>query len=309
MILTVTLNPCIDKTYIVENFKTGVLNRAVSVRTDAAGKGINVSRFLTVMGVDNIATGFMAGENGSFIKKQLDDIEKVKNRFIDVSGNVRVNAKIIDRAENKMTELNEPSFTVNEAELNELKKIIKGIGSGNTVIFSGSAPDGVDAAAYAGLLKFAKDCGNTVYFDADGENFKRGIEEKPFFVKPNDFELSLYAGEQLNYLDDIKTVAKSINKIGIEYVAVTLGGKGALLSTKDKTYYAPPLKVKIKSTVGAGDAFTAGFTYAMERGLDERAALCYAMALSAAKVETEGTVPPTHDMVMNNLKKVIISEG
>lgn len=308
MILTVTLNPCVDKTYEVYNFKAGALNRAISVRIDAAGKGINVSRFLKVLKCDTVATGFMAGNNGAFIKKQLDGVEGVSNRFVSVNGDVRVNSKIIDRKDNTLTELNEPSFTVDTTAQSKLKDIIKELGSGNIVIFSGSAPSGIDANSYASYIAFARECGAKVFFDADGDNLKQGIEQVPMFIKPNLFELSQFLGRELTDIPDIATQAAEINNKGIRYVLVSLGEDGAILSTKNIALYAPALKVDVKSTVGAGDALTAGFAFAFEKGYDDRTAFSYAVALASAKVETQGTQPPSYEKIMKNISRVKISE-
>ncbi len=103
MIVTVTMNPAIDKTVEIDSLLAGGLNRIRSVEYDAGGKGINVSKTIRELGGESIATGFLGGNAGKTIESVLND-KKIKNDFIWVEGETRTNTKVFERNGN-VTEL------------------------------------------------------------------------------------------------------------------------------------------------------------------------------------------------------------
>jgi fructokinase len=54
----------------------------------------------------------------------------------------------------------------------------------------------------------------------------------------------------------------------LEMVAVTRGGHGSLLVTRDEWHEHPGIAVRVEDTIGAGDAFTAALTHYLLRGAD-----------------------------------------
>ncbi len=106
MIITVTLNPALDKTIEIDEFKIGNVNRIVSTRVDAGGKGINVSKVIKELKYKSLALGFLGGRSGNQIKKYLDDLN-IDNDFLPVEGETRTNLKIIDKVNNTHTDINE----------------------------------------------------------------------------------------------------------------------------------------------------------------------------------------------------------
>lgn len=121
MITTVTANPAIDRTIIVEDLKIGYVNRVIRSRVDAGGKGINVAKNLKNLGDDVIALGFI-GPNAKYIIDCLED-EGIKTDFVKIKNETRTNIKISDISRGEVTDLNEYGPHVSEEEIELLKKV------------------------------------------------------------------------------------------------------------------------------------------------------------------------------------------
>ena len=112
MIITVSMNPAIDKTVEIEALQPGGLNRIQKVEYDAGGKGINVSKTICELGGESIATGFLGGNAGKTIENVLNE-KKIRNEFIWVEGETRTNTKVFEKS-GAVTELNEPGPVITE---------------------------------------------------------------------------------------------------------------------------------------------------------------------------------------------------
>ena len=175
MIITVTLNPAIDKTLEVDNCTINSINRVSSIKIDAGGKGINVSKVIKSLKGESIALGALAGSTGEFIKSYLDD-EKIKNDFVFVGGETRTNIKIVDKVKNTNTDINEPGNSISEEEINRIKeKVFNDIKEDDILVLSGSVPQGVEKNIYEVWIKDAKKLGVKTILDANGELLKKGL--------------------------------------------------------------------------------------------------------------------------------------
>lgn len=148
MIYTVTLNPAIDKTVVMENFSAGAVNRVSSIRVDAGGKGINVSKCLQKLGADTVAAAILAGDAGKQLENMLAEL-KIPVLQINVPGQSRTNLKIIDPVKKENTDINEPGPGVSREDLEKLKQLLgQKVAAGDSVVLSGSLPAGTDAGLY-----------------------------------------------------------------------------------------------------------------------------------------------------------------
>lgn len=304
MIITVTLNPAIDKTVTVGKLCPGELNKVCSSREDAGGKGINVSKTIKSLGGKSIATGFLGGLPGDGIARTLKELE-IEADFVQIGGQTRTNLKIAD-ADGCVTEVNEPGPLVSATECERLEeKIRERIAPGDLAVLSGSLPKGIPTDFYAKLTGMIKALGASVFVDADSEVFAHAVCAKPDVMKPNLAELERYFSKEADGMmqADETTLQRAVRlgRIlrgrGVGEVLVSLGGEGAVFLCTEGDYYAPALSVLVKSTVGAGDAMVAAYAYAKDRGmsLEERIRLC--MAVSAGAVTTEGTNPADFETV------------
>ena len=265
-VATITLNPSVDKTVILERFIPYGLNRVKSTRLDSGGKGINAARVIKSFGIEVTATGFIAGENGSFVTDCLSRAG-IGHDFLQIDGETRVNLKIFDEAARKMTEINEQGFHISEenSELFKLRfeKLMDRVG---IVVLSGSLPQGLPASFYAKLISIAKNRGVNAVLDADGEALRLGVDAVPYAIKPNLYELETLVGRKCESTKAIAAASRELIYRGIQVVIVSMGANGAVIVTKDEGYKADTWEIEEQSAVGAGDSMAAALACSILNG-------------------------------------------
>lgn len=303
MIITVTMNPAIDKTVELEHFEHGGLNRLKNITLDAGGKGINVSRTMKELGGETIACGFVAGDSGQTILRILKK-QGIPADFVEVDGETRTNMKVVE-PDGTVTELNEPGPTVSENKLDELIEKLLGYANEEALfILAGSIPSGVSKTVYRRIITAVKERGAKVFLDADGELFVNSLEAKPNMIKPNRVELEEYvkADHRLDEEELIRAAKQFVDQ-GIELIAVSMGSEGAMFLQGQMVLRCPALAVKPHSTVGAGDAMVAALAYGISRNMTLQECAILGMATSAGAVTTKGTKPPSRELVEKLMKK------
>ena len=307
MIITVTLNPALDKTIEIDDFKIDNVNRIVSTRVDAGGKGINVSKVIKELKSKSIALGFLGGSSGNQIKNYLDDIT-IDNNFLPLKGETRTNTKIFDKVNNTHTDINESGPSLSEEDIINIKeKIMEICKKDSLVVLSGSVPSGVSTSIYGDMIKDIKNKGGKVILDAEGELLMQGIKAGPYLVKPNIEELEKAFNIEINNEDELIKTAKRILEYGVKYVVISQGSEGSLFITNDKIAKVKGIKVKVKSTVGAGDSMVAALAIATELDYCFEEAIKLACATSTANVMTEGTQTGRLVDIEKIKKEIIIS--
>ena len=307
MIITVSMNPAIDKTVEVSRLLPGGLNRILKVEYDAGGKGIDVSKTIRELGGESIATGFLGGNAGKTIENVLNE-RNIQNDFIWVDGETRTNTKVFEE-NGEVTELNEPGPIIGEEQMKKLMNKLEEYADENALfILAGSIPNGVDKHIYAKIIRLVHTKGAKVLLDADGELFRNSLAAGPDMIKPNRVELEEYAGIDYRASDEeILQMARDLLAKGMKTVAVSMGKSGAMIVREGFEVRCPALSVKAHSTVGAGDAMVAALAYSWDQNLDDEETVRLCMAASAGAVTTIGTKPPTKELV-DELKKQVILE-
>lgn len=302
MIYTVTLNPSIDYIVRLDKVEVGQVNRMDSDDKYAGGKGINVSRILKRLDIDNTATGFIGGFTGRFI---TDEIEKegIETSFVPVLEDTRINVKI--KADQE-TEINGPGPVVSDAELAQLKEKLSHLTVGDVVVFAGSAPSNLGNKVYKELLPLAKEAGASIVCDFEGQTLLDSLVYQPLLVKPNNHELEAIFGVTLSSLDDIEHYARRILEMGAQNALISMAGDGALLVTKDSAYFAHPIKGKVKNSVGAGDSMVAGFTGKFVTSHDALEALKWGVACGTATTFSDDLA--TIDFIKETYNKVEVEK-
>lgn len=308
MIVTVTMNPAIDKTVEIERLQAGGLNRIRKVEYDAGGKGINVSKTICELGGESLATGFLGGNAGKTIENVLNE-KNIRNDFLWVEGETRTNTKVFEE-NGAVTELNEPGPVINEEQLEALKRKLLGYAAADTLfILAGSIPNGVDKNIYGDIIRMVHEKGAKVLLDADGELFRNALKAKPDIIKPNRVELEEYAGfDYRASVEELLKIAQNLMQEGIDTVAVSMGKSGAMLVRRGYEVKCPALSVRAHSTVGAGDAMVAALAYSWDNKLGNEDTVKLCIATSAGAVTTVGTKPPTRELVDSLKDQVIIEE-
>lgn len=306
MILTVTLNPAIDKTASVEELVVGGLNRLDHVLMNAGGKGINVSKTIQALGGVSTACGFVGGNNGRYITNCLDELA-ITHAMVWVEGETRVNLKVLNQ-DMELTELNESGPMIREAYVDELcEKIQTLLRQDDILVLSGSAPKGVNKNIYETLTRLAKSKGASVLLDADGELFELGIKAIPDVIKPNKYELCKYfkVDESIS-MKELIVLARGLIDKGIGLIVISMGKEGSIYLNKDGCMSSGALEIEANSSVGAGDAMVAALALALERKFAMEDMIRLAVASSAGAVCTQGTAPADLKTVNALSKQVVI---
>lgn len=290
MITCVCMNPALDKTIELDGFAYGSLNRVKRSMTDAAGKAVNVAIVLSRLGERAQLVGVNYRDGGDKVSARLSD-EGVNSEFVWLDGALRVNIKALDTQTGKITEINESGAPITSGALkNADDMIVRAAAGSDFVVLTGSLPKGTDADYYRRTIERinAGTCAHCV-LDCDGERLSEGIKAKPFLIKPNKYELGLLCGRELNDRSDILNCARQIARAGVKWVAVSMGGEGALIAGENEAYFAAALDVPVRSTVGAGDSMVAGLVHGFALGGGAAEALRWGAACGNASVMTEGT--------------------
>lgn len=307
MIITVTLNPAVDRTIYVDELNKGEVNKAISSIIDPGGKGINVSKVVKSLGHDTAALGFLGGDTGDFIKKALLEKNIIEN-FTIVEKPTRMNIKIVSSGTGETTDVNEPGGPISSDELEkftaDFKKTVK---SGDIVVLSGSVPKGVPVDIYKDLTDIANEAGCRVILDVSGQYLSEGIKAKPYLIKPNIHELEELLGEKLENEEDIIRASRNIINNGVAIVCVSMGSKGALLIGRDFIIHGNPVRVDVKSTVGAGDSLVGGMVSGLNESSTLEDAFKLGMTASVAAVMQVGTKAPSIEEIKSIYDRVTVT--
>ena len=308
MIITVTLTPALDKTVVLPGFAVNQVNRIESLRLDAGGKGINVSKVLRSLGTDSLATGILGGGTGRYIENSLREAG-IACDFVHVEQETRTNLKVIDPQNHTNTDINEPGAPVGPEVLEEvLGKVLAAAHPGDIAVLAGKAPAGTPDTVFADWIARLKAAGVSVYLDADAGLLIQGVRALPALIKPNDAELSRLTGRKFSDIGEMAGAARELVSQGIGTVVVSLGGDGALFITADQALRGYGLHVPVRSTVGAGDSMMAAMAHGAARGMEFAHTCALAMAVSAAAVTMPGTQAADRETVNELLKQVTMEK-
>jgi 6-phosphofructokinase 2 len=281
MIYTITLNPALDRILTVESIEYNNPNRVDGDERYAGGKGIDVSKALTRLGVDNKAIGFSGGFTGQELEGCLFNLG-VNCEFVRISAETRTNVYIHETARNRQISFNLRGPFIQSFELMEMIDVIKGLEDADYIILSGSLPAGVNPIIYQKIVEIAKGKGATVVLDSDDEPFRAGLRAKPHIIKPNVHELERLMARQLKDVSAIVDAAVEVHERGIDVVLVSMGARGVLLVTDDERWIAHPPRVTVTNTIGAGDSAVAGFVQSLVLGETFKEAVTRAAATGTA---------------------------
>lgn len=290
MILTITLNPSVDIAYQLDTFHLDTVNRVEKVQKTAGGKGLNVTRVLKQVGEDVVATGFIGGEIGSYVKKQLTRND-IKNSFVEIGNETRNCIAVLH--DGQQTEILEQGPTIQEHEaLNFIEHLENILNNVEVVVISGSLPKGLASNYYVEIVELCKQCDVAVVLDCSGEALKKVLEsqQKPTVIKPNTEELSQLIGKNItDDIQELKSVLSGQLFQGIEWIVVSLGAKGAFAKHNDKFYRVKIPKINVVNPVGSGDSTVAGIAASLAHALPDVGLLKNANVLGMLNAQEEQT--------------------
>ena len=302
-IITITLSPAFDIHCSVPNFKPYHENLAEITSTDAGGKGVNISRALTLNGIQNLAFVILGNDNRDSFERALND-ENIVYRSLSVDGRIRENITCHTEGAPE-TRISFKGFEVN-AELlaKSADSLLPDVDNDTIITFTGRVPSGIDMDSIKSFLREFSEKGARLVIDSRSFSLNDLRELKPWLIKPNQEEISEYLGRNITDFSEVISAARNLHQDGIENVTVSLGDAGAMLVCDDGTFVAKPPKIDAISTIGAGDSSIAGFLAAETNGLMSYEKLCLAVAYGSAACLTEGTKPPSAENISDILSKI-----
>lgn len=288
-IYTVSLNPSLDKTLSVSRLRPGELNRARVLRTDLAGKGMNVSRALRALGLDSTIVGFVGGATGQTLRRGLVEAGFTVH-MIEVDEESRQNITLLDESSGQYTKINEPGARVEAHHIQAMLTLIGELARpGDLWAFCGSLPPGAPPDLYAQLIRLVQAKGGQAFLDTSGVALREGVTAQPFALKPNHEEAAEVLGHPLEDEMACHEAVRQLGAQGIELVALTRGADGLVLGLRGEVVTAQPPPVSARSPIGAGDATLAGLIWAVSEGCDVREMARRAVACGTAAAMQEGT--------------------
>jgi len=289
-ILTLTMNPTLDIGLDVDRLVPNQKLRAESVRREPGGGGINVARGIHRLG-GKVCALFNGNERlGPRLASLLED-EGVPCRRLPVVGDLREGFSVRVKDTDELFHFVLPGPELTEKETQQaLDAVLSFEPTPRYLVASGGLPPGADDDFYARLARGAAQQGIRLALDTHGKPLHAALEESVYLIKPNIREFAELAGEKA---DDEQAIRKQAQKVvahyPIEVLIVTLGDKGALLTTPDTQLRFQPPRTRTVSPVGAGDSFLAACIHRLASGASLREALQGGVAGAAAAVMTPGT--------------------
>jgi 1-phosphofructokinase family hexose kinase len=291
MILTVTLNPALDRTMIVPNFQAAFRHRATDTVMLPGGKGINVARAAKALGRPVIATGFIGGRKGDQIVSELND-EGILCDFVRVVGESRISTAVVDPNSNEVTEINEQGPEISPDELGRLhEKLDYLCKAADVVVFAGSVPPGLGDDCYADLIEHTRRLGVVSFFYTYGEPLRRGIKACPNYAFPKLVEAEKVIGYEFTGLDDQIGAARKMREMGAGSVVITYRyGCVAELAYGEgsRTFIGRIPEVDVVSPIGWGDSIVGGYLVSLLEGDSPAECLRFGLACGAANVMRYG---------------------
>lgn len=304
MIITVTLNPALDKTVTLPGFAINTVNRVQSARLDPGGKGINVSKTIQALGGSTLVLGVLGGAAGGYIKTALDAMN-LANDMVLTPEPTRTNIKIVDPILQTSTDINEPGGPLSPESLHAVwDKLIHAVKPGDTVVFAGKNPPGVADSQLADWIRRLHALDVQICVDTVGEPMRQAIAEHPAIIKPNRSELEELMGTPLPTDAAVLDAARSLVAQGVGLVTVSLGGDGALFVTRDTVIRGYSPKIPVISTVGAGDSMMAALAYYRSAGCALEETARRSLAVASAAVTCSGSQPPSLDRILPLIDRI-----
>lgn len=307
MVITVTLNPSLDRTLHFPSVAWGAVNRASSSALDLSGKGVNVSIALRQLGHDSVVMGLAAGTFGRVLVEGLEALG-YRCAFVETEGETRSNVTVIEDSTGRSMKLNESGPPASPAALAALEERLATLLSpGDIVVLAGSLPPGAPVDTYARMIDVAHGCGARVALDSSGPALAAGCRAAPDLVKPNEHEAAELLGRSLS--GDLCETLRALRALGPQRVLLSLGAAGAAYSDGTGCWRAIPPPITEVNNVGAGDAALAGALAAWAEGAPPEGIVRMAVATGTATTCLDGTAFPEREAVEQMASRVTVMRG
>jgi len=313
VILTVTLNPCLDLLLGTRGLVPHDTNRVLTREEDAGGKGTNLSRVAAELGAQTTACVLLGGGTGAHVQRVLE-LQGVTPAIIPTRAQTRINVSVQDGTDRPPTTFNMKGGPVSDAEWQQLLRTVLELAPrARWVCLGGSLPEGVPMDAWRTLVAALRALPVRILLDADDEPLRLGLEAGPHLIKPNLAEASRLLGRPVDDLDQAFAAASELRDrmaargADDPAVIISMGAAGAVLVTAAGSWHAPAIPVAARSTIGSGDSLLGGLLAAFAHGHDWEEALRWGVAAGAATALTDGTEIARRPVVQELLARAVVA--
>ncbi len=305
MILTVTLNPMLDKTVAVGSVRRGAVSRASGVSMIVGGKGVNVSRQLRALGEETVATGFLGGEIGSLIERLLDE-EGIPRNFVRTGGMTREGVTYLE-SDGTMTSVFEPPGAVTASDAERLLVVCREAASrAGWVVLSGSSPSAPSDDVFRLVAADCRSRGIPVALDSYGSALRQAVESVPDFMKPNREEYEQTFGTRISGAPDMVRAARSLVERGVRYALVTDGARPFAAADAEGAWLVTPPEVRTVDPTGSGDSMVAAMLYGLTRSWAFADCIAFGAASGAANARTRHVARSSREEIESLLGGVTV---
>ena len=287
MILTLTINPAVDRTVLVDHLVFEDRGYILSRSDGAGGRGINASRVIHSFGGKTAAILTAGGDTGAKIQELLKN-DGFPSHVVPIRSESRTNLTISDK-QGLTVKLNELGPPLEQSELDALKRMVEvRIKKASWLMICGSLPPGVPPHFYCELIDLARASGVNSLLDADGEALLHGLESSPTVVTPNQHEAERLLNRALLTRSQFLDAVQRIKAMGPESVILSLGSRGVVANNGNELLEAIPQRIDALCPIGAGDALAAAFVWATAKKRPFADAVRWGVAAGTASAAQPG---------------------
>lgn len=287
MIVTLTVNPAIDRTISVDRLAFEDRAYINSSRESAGGRGINASRVIQSFGGQTLAVLISGGDTGKRLEEHLSGCG-YPIAVVPIQNDIRTNLTITDK-QGLTVNLNEAGPTLSKSELAHVERVVlQSLRKAQWLMVCGSLPPGVPPSFYARLIAMAREKKVNTLLDADGDALREGLDARPTVVAPNQQEAERLLGRTLLTRAHFLEAAFQIRAMGAESVLLSVGSRGAVGAFADGLLEALPPRIDALCPIGSGDALAAAYTWSASRNASPAEALRWGVAAGTASARLPG---------------------
>ena len=303
MILTLTINPAIDRTVTVDKLVFEDRGYILARSEAAGGRGINASRVIHSFGGKTLALLASGGDSGNRIEKSLKGMG-FPFEAVRVRSESRINLTISD-TQGLTVKLNELGESLDERERHEIRSLVEArLDGARWLMICGSIPPGVPPHFYCEIIQGAQSRGVKTLLDSDGDALLHALEAKPTIITPNQHEAERLLNRALLTRGQFLDAIDRLHAMGPESVILSLGSRGAVGANSEGVFEALPPRIDALSPIGAGDALAAAFVWSMEKKKSFADSMRWGVAAGTAKAALPGMTFPTLDQTRAIYKQV-----
>ncbi len=305
VIISITPNPALDLSGTVNNIKPNEKAYVHDERRAPGGNAINSARILQRLGVPVLASGFLGGGTGKEIQRLLER-EELRHSFIKISGTTRINVTVSNKSDHKQTRLSFPGPMLSRAEVKALVDFVSARQDISLLIIGGSLPPGFGSAEIVGMIKMARKKGIQVIVDCPGPVLAKVVKSGPLLIKPNLEEFQELTQSRVKTIHGVLKKSRELLS-SVEMICVSSVEGGALFITKQEAFFGKIPKVRVRSTVGAGDSMVGAMAAQLHKGETRgEEILRWGLAAAAATLIQPGTTLGTATDINREYRRIQI---